>query len=187
MKYLVSLLAISTLMMIPKIANADMYSCAKMTYKDGWLTKYEYLGNTWGANTKKHGAVSSSVGSSIENTTSSVDPGAYTGKFTSSVQFVSSWGECSILDYYITKKHREDYIDQNIHEIKKQVAMGAGHHIDSLAFISGCRGISKETWSRSLQQRTAALYDAENGAAFASELNSIVSGNDELKSNCQIL
>lgn len=174
------------LMILSAKASADQYSCAKMVYKDGWLTKYEHLGNTWGANTKKHGVVSSSVGSSVEKTTSSVDPGVITGQFMSSVQYTSSWGECSILEMNITQKMREDYIEQNMPEIKRQIAIGYGYHVDALAFVSGCRQLERAEWSRDLQKNTASLYDIKDGRHFSKKLDNIIKANASFKVNCHI-
>lgn len=185
MKYI--LLTLMVLVGAPQLANADVYSCAKMVYKDGWFKKYEYLGNTWGANTKKHGALSSVAGSSVEQTTSSLDPGVTTGNSVSTMQYLSSWGECSMLELHITRQMREEYIDQNMPEIKKQVAIGAGHHVDSLAFVSGCLGIDRETWTKGLQQKTAAFYDARTGKAFADEIDAFVASHSELKAKCRVL
>lgn len=170
-----------------QFANADAYSCAKMIYKDGWLKKYDILGNTWGANTKKHGAVTSTIGSSIEKTTSSVDPGVSTGNFMSSMQYTSSWGECSMVNMQITQQMREDYIDQNMPELRKQIAMGQGLHVDNLAFVSGCKNIDRETWSRGLQQRTQEFYDAADAKSFTYHLDAMISADTGLKTNCSLL
>jgi hypothetical protein len=61
-------------------AHADYYQCAKKVYEAGWLKKYQYKGETWAANTKKSGLLSSTMNVSTENTTSSVDPGVTTGQ-----------------------------------------------------------------------------------------------------------
>tara|TARA_B100001248_G_scaffold262510_1_gene259016 strand:- start:3724 stop:4290 length:567 start_codon:yes stop_codon:yes gene_type:complete len=167
-------------------AMANAYKCAKMVYSDGWLIDYEYLGNTWGANTKKHGALSSTFGSSIEKTTSSVDPGVYTGQAMSSMQYSSSWGDCSMLDYHITKKIRKDYIEQNIHEIRKQIALGHGIHIDSLAFLSGCKGIEQNRWLHNLRQNTEIFYEAENADGFVLGLDSMIQSDRNLNRKCQM-
>ncbi len=166
----------------PALANA--YSCAKMIYKDGWLKSYEYLGNTFGANTKKHGAVSSTTGALTENLTSTVDPGVYTGKAMSSVQYSSSWGDCSLVEYHITKRVREDYIEQNMQEIKKQIALGAGYHVDSLAVLSGCRQGERVNWSTKLQSRTADFYDSQNGPSFTEKLDALIASDELLKLEC---
>lgn len=176
-----------TALLLPQLAMADAYTCAKMIYKDGWLRKYELLGNTWGANTQKHGAVSSTTGSSIEKTTSSMDPGVFTGQMLSTVQYSSSWGECSMLDMYITKQMREEFIEQNLGEIKREVAMGQGHFVDSLAFVSGCKNLDQAQWSQELQQRTADFYDTASGKEFAGVLDQVIEAQPDLKSNCAIL
>jgi hypothetical protein len=161
-----SILVLVSILFLTSFARADYYSCAKMIYKDGWLKTYEYKGNTWGANTKKHGALTSTGGATIENTTSSVDPGVTTGEFMSSSQYSSSWGECSAVDQLISRKMREDYIEQNMGEVKKQIAIGDGYHIDSLAFMAGCQGIDRAGWSQTLQNKTAEFYDLKAGKTF---------------------
>lgn len=186
MKKLFFFLACVSAMSLSSIAAADAYSCAKMVYAKGWLIKYEYKGNTWGANTQKHGVLSSTVGSSTEGTTSSVDPGYYTGSTMSSLQYSSSWGECSMLDYHITKQFREDYIEQNMVEIKKHVALGDGVHVASLAYLSGCKDIEESTWVNGLRSHMEPLYDAETGARFAEEIDQVIKGNVELKSKCHM-
>jgi hypothetical protein len=181
------LLCICVLMFSAQFASADTYSCAKMIFKDGWLRNYEYLGNTWGANTKKSGLVSSSIGSSIEKTTSSVDPGVTTGDSVSTTQYTSSWGECSMLEYNITWQMRDQYIEQNMDGIKKEIAIGEGQHVDSLAFLSGCKGIDHEVWTRSLQKNTAGFYDSTSSKDFSEKLGTVIKGNQQLQSNCTII
>lgn len=176
---------ISTCFVAPS-ALADSYSCAKMVFKDGWLKQYEYKGNTWGANTKKHGAVSSTVGSSAESVTSSVDPGVMTGNIMSTMQFSSSWGECSMVDYYITKEFREQYIEQNMNEVKKQIAKGDGHHIRSLAFLSGCTNLEYDHWVQQLRANMTHFYDAKKAKDFGTHLDNMIQKNNSLSKNCQI-
>ena len=167
-------------------AFADTYTCARMVYAGGWLKKYEYLGNTWGANTKKSGVTSSSVHSSIEKTTSSVDPGVSTKNWVSSMQYTSSWGECSMIDSAITMKMREDYIEQNADEIKSEIAMGDGIHVDSLAFVSGCHGINEAQWKKSLQDRAVKFYERTNAKDFASDLNDMIQSSQDFASHCSL-
>ena len=186
MKKIVSFAVFSLFLAQANTALADQYSCAKMVYKDGWLKTYEYKGNTWGANTKKHGAVSSTVGSSTEQTTASFDPGVTTGGYMSSSQYSSSWGECSMLEYHITKQMREEYIDQNLQEIKKQVALGEGNHVDALAYLSGCKGIEKAQWKRELQGSMERLYDAKTGASFAGQVSGMIQQNADFSKQCQL-
>lgn len=166
-------------------AKADVYGCAKQVVADGWLKKYEYLGNTWGANTKKSGSSGSASGSTTENTTASVDPGVSTGKMQSSTQYSSSWGECSILEMNITQQMRENYIDQNVVELRKQIAQGSGHHLMSLAFLSGCNQLDSSLWSKTLQDQTSQFYEAQTGAQWSEILNKSISSEPELSSRCQ--
>jgi hypothetical protein len=132
MKDTTSRLALLTLVVIainllgPQRSRADYYGCYKKIYESGWLKKYEYKGQTWAANSKKSGPLSSTGGVTTENTTSSVDPGVTTGEISSFAQYTSSWGECAAVNMEISMKFRDDYLEQNLHEIKKQVALGNG-------------------------------------------------------------
>ena len=172
------------LVCIPGVAWADYYGCAKMIYADGWLKKYDYKGQTWGANTKKSGAFTSTTHVSTENTTSSVDPGVTSGHVVSTSQYTSSWGECAAVDIEISMQFRDDYIKQNLHEIKKQVALGQGYHVEGLAVLSGCKGPGGEVWGRALQSHTGELYDAVDAQAFRSHLDAIISATPDLNSMC---
>ena len=164
--------------------HADAYTCAKKVVADGWLKKYEYLGNTWGANTKKSGSFGSSSGSTTENSTASFDPGVTTGKYQSTTQYSSSWGECSMLEMYITRQMREDYIEQNHAEIKKQIAQGDGHHLESLAFLSGCSQVQSERWKGTLRAKAVELIEAELASDWSDVLDQSIESDPELKSAC---
>jgi hypothetical protein len=166
-------------------AFADAYSCAKKVYENGWLRKYDYKGQTWGAGTKKSGVTSSTIHLSTENVTSSVDPGVTTGQYMSSTEYSSSWGECSMVDMEIARQFRDDYIDQNLHEIKKQIAIGDGYHLESLATLSGCKGENGATWKRTLQSHTGELYDVESGREFSDKLDTIIQHQQELNAVCR--
>ncbi len=89
---------LSATVLLSQAASADMYKCAQMIYKGGWFKKYEYKGNTYGANIKKHGLISSTAGSTSETVTASVDPGvSLKSSVSSTSQYSSSWGECAML------------------------------------------------------------------------------------------
>lgn len=167
------------------VARADMYKCAQMVYKDGMFKKYEYKGNTWGANTKKHGAFSSTTGSTTETTTGSVDPGVSSKSLLSTAQYSSSWGECAAIDYHITQEFRSNYIKQNIAEIKKQISVGDGYHLASLAFLSGCKQIDRMNWVSTLQGNFESLYDANNELQFDRQLQHLIQSDTSLTSQCK--
>lgn len=169
------------------VARADMYKCAQMVYKDGMFKKYEYKGNTWGANTKKHGVFSSTGGSTTETTTASVDPGVSSKNLLSTTQYSSSWGECAAIDYHITQEFRGNYIKQNIAEIKKQISVGDGYHLASLAFLSGCKKIDRASWITTLQGNFESLYDATNELQFDSQLQRLIESDSVLASLCKPL
>ena len=187
MKSCVRIICAFLLFLVNGVAHADMYKCAQMVYKDGMLKKYEYKGNTWGANTKKHGVFSSTTGSTTETTTASVDPGVSTKQLLSSAQYSSSWGECSAIDYEITQEFRSDYIKQNIVEIKKQISVGDGYHLASLAFLSGCKQIDRAEWTTTLQKNFETLYDASNEVQFDKQLQQLIHSDRALASQCKTL
>ena len=168
-------------------AFANIYTCAKMVYSAGWLKKYDTLGETWGANTKKMGILSSVAHSSIEKTTSSVDPGVTTKTFVSTVQYTSSWGECSILDYQITMQMRKDYIEQNADEIKTQIAMGDGIHVDSLAFVSGCHDLNETAWKKSLKERAVKFYESKDATDFVNSLDEMIKSDKNFAGHCSLV
>lgn len=175
------------LFLLSDVARADMYKCAQMVYKDGMFKKYEYKGNTWGANTKKHGVFSSTTGSTTETTTASLDPGVSTKQLLSTAQFSSSWGECAAIDYEITQEFRSNYIKQNIVEIKKQISVGDGYHLASLAFLSGCTQIDQAAWILRLQQNFEPFYDASNETQFDRQLQDVIHSDTALASQCKTL
>ncbi len=182
-----SLYLTALLLCLGSNAFANSYSCAKMVFAGGWFKKYQYLGNTWGENTKKSGVLSSIVHSSIEKTTSSVDPGVSTQNFVSSMQYTSSWGECSILDYQITKQMREDFIEQNMDTIKKEIALGDGVQVESLAFVSGCHNLSETKWKRVLREKSLELYDQTDVKGFVKTLDQIIVQDKDLDGRCSLV
>ena len=173
-------------MTITSSALADKYSCAKMVAAGGWFKKYEYIGNTWGANTQKSGVLSSILHSSIEKTTSSVDPGISTKNLVSTLQYSSSWGECSMLNYEVTMQMRKDYIEQNADEIKTEIALGQGIHIDSLAFVSGCHNLNETAWKESLQNRAVEFYEQKNANDFVNVLDRMIQTEPKLAGLCSL-
>lgn len=169
------------------VAHADMYKCWKMVYKEGLFKKYEYLGNTWGANTKKHGAFSSTAGSTTEHTTASVDPIITSKELLSTAQYSSSWGECAAIDYEVTQEFRTKYIEQNIVEIKKQISVGDGYHLASLAFLSGCQQIDHDSWVESLRSNIEQFYDTTSGQQFDQELQHVIKSDKAFSTQCKLL
>lgn len=177
-------LLIAATLLVSNVCFGNVYKCAKMVYSQGWLTKYDVKGNTWGANTKKHGTTGSTVGYSSETSTASIDPGVTTGHSLSSAQYSSSWGDCNILEMEIASEVRKQYIAQNMMEIKKQVAMGSGHHLDSLAYLSGCQGISAEIWRQNLQRETVSIYDSASAEQIVEVLKAITKRDHHLVERC---
>lgn len=175
---------LSTIGLTTFSAHAGYYDCAKKVYEGGWLRRYEYKGETWGANTRKSGAISSTTHVSVENITSSLDPGVMTGRLVSMSQYSSSWGACAATGIEISQMFRQEYIEQNLHEIKKQVASGSGYHLDSLAVLSNCQGNVSTEWNQSLQSHIEMLYDANDGKSFSEVLDQVIENNPTLATLC---
>ena len=71
-------------------------------------------------------------------------------------------------------------------EIKKQIALGQGHHVDSLAMLSGCQQITQANWSKNLQSGMTQFYDAKDTATFSKKLDAIIESDIELKAQCSM-
>ena len=81
---------------------------------------------------------------------------------------------------------REDYIDQNSDEIKTEIAMGDGLHVDSLAFVSGCHGVNEALWKKSLQDRAVKFYERKSAKEFVSDLEDMIQSNPDFASHCYL-
>lgn len=91
-----------------------------------------------------------------------------------------------MLEMYTTENFRKEYIDQNMIEIKKQIALGEGHHVDSLAFLSGCVNIDRQNWVGNLKSNMPELYDAQSSDAFVGQLKGIIESDSELNAHCKL-
>lgn len=134
---LLKIVAILLTLSFAQISHAT--KCGQFIYnKYGMLRKYNWIPNTPSENTKKHGITSSTIKPSTEHTTASVDPGVSTGATTAGTQYWSSWGACSFLNVMKGADYRQKYLQENFEDIKKQVAIGNGGHIESLAAMNSC-------------------------------------------------
>ncbi len=150
--------------------------CGEFVYnKHGMLKKYVYLPLNISENTKKHGTMSSS-GNTTEASTAFVDPGVYTGMSTGSAQSISSWGQCSFLKVIGVTKAREQYIEQNMEDIKDHFARGEGEHIKALAFLSQCPQNKEQEFATKMQSNLEKFIDFKSNEAigFAKEIDELV-------------
>jgi len=124
------ILIIITLTLFSENIQAD--PCGEVIFnKYGMLKKYEYLNLSISENTKKHG-LSSTVGSSTENSTAIFDPGVSTGVYVSWSQSSSTYGGCKWLGLAYLAKKRTEFIAQNLDVLINEMAMGQGKMLDTL-------------------------------------------------------
>jgi hypothetical protein len=96
----------------------------------------------------------------------------------STVSGVSSVGPCGL-----NASLRDDYIKSNFTEIEKQIALGTGGHIDSLAAMSDCAEESRRLGE--LLQQDFVLNGNNNN--LAGRMNHHFTSDKTLRSKCKIL
>jgi hypothetical protein len=160
--------------------------CGEFIYnKNGMLRKYEYLNLTFSEKLQKHGWFSTS-GVSTEATTAGSDPGVSTGQTKGMSQLSSSRDDCSL--FATGSREYRDYIAQNMLEIKKEMALGEGGHLEILAGVHRCSTIGRVMFDRSLQRNLSRFIELETNQAveFADTLRDVVNGDSSLREQCPI-
>ena len=163
------------------IENSYAGKCGEYVFKHGWYRKYKYAQNTTSQNANKFG-ISTAFQYSSETTTAITDPGVSTGVSSSTKDFFSSRGDCSAFK----KMFGSYYIEQNLDEIKKQIAKGAGGHLDTIAYFHGCKDQATEKLIIKMNENydRFAKFKENEGEDFNMEVLSITSADKFLKSNC---
>lgn len=175
----------ATVLVLAQIAAAT--PCGDFIYnKNGKFRKYQYMNNTGIENTKKHGS-STTFQHSTEGSTASVDPGVSTGVSSSSMQTSSTYGECKWMGYYANYSEYKDYLAQNMHEIKNEMAKGQGGHLEVLASAFTCGEDGRKGLSSVLQKNFDKFVDLQptQSAEFANSLKQVVEANPNL--NCHAI
>ena len=135
--------------------------CGDLIYKkNGKFRKYEYMNNNGMENTKKHGS-STTAQVSTEGSTASTDPGVSTGLTQSHTQSTSTRGECIWGGFFVSHTEYQDYLAQNMHEIKNEMAKGQGGHLEILASAFTCGEFGKKGLSTVLQKNFNKFVDLE--------------------------
>lgn len=165
---------------------ASATACGDFIYKHGTFKKYEYMNNTGIENTKKHGYSSTSA-ATTESSTASVDPGVSTGVTQSHSQSTSTQGECKWGGFFASKEEYKDYLAQNMFEIKQEMSLGQGGHLEILASAFGCAKQDKENLSLVLQKNFESFVDYEPNQSneFANSIKMVVEKNPSL--NCRAI
>ena len=161
-------------------------ACGNMIYGNGKFRKYEYLNNTASENTKKHGSSTTSA-ATTEGSTASSDPGVTTGVSQSYQQSTSSKGECRLSNLFASTEDYNDYLAQNMHEIKNEMSLGQGGHLEILAAAFHCSAAGKAALSQVLQKNFERFvtYEPPQSKEFAASLKTVIEKN--LNPACQAI
>jgi hypothetical protein len=103
------------------------------------------------------------------------------GELLSSTQFTSSWGECSAIG---TRETRNQFLQANLENIKRDAARGAGEYLHTLSSLYGCKSFSKRNLFYSeLQKNYEHLFteDPSNSAPIQ-KIENLMIMNPELQS-----
>lgn len=160
-------------LLISQVASAT--ACGDFIYKHGKFRKYEYMNNTASENTKKHGSSTTSA-ATTEGSTASSDPGVSTGVSESHQQSSSSKGECKLTNLFASKEEFKEYLAQNTYEIKHEISLGKGGHLEIIAAAFSCTEPGKEALSKILQKNFENFVDYEPAQSqeFADSLTLVV-------------
>ena len=162
-------------------------ACGEMIYnKNGKLRKYQYMPNTISENSAKHGS-STSSGVSTEMTTAGSDVGVSTGATAGYGQFSSTKGECKWFGLFSSHQQYHDYLAQNLTEIKQEMSLGKGGHLQILASAFECNSQGQKQINQVFQKNFGRFVDfqAQNADQFAKTLNDVV--DTELAESCHAI
>jgi len=166
-------------------------SCSSML-NNGWYKKYKWAGmgeaNTRAitAETKSSNFISAISKITVENSTATVDPKYSSNVSTSQSQATSSWGECSAFALQERREQRDLYVEQNLDQIKKDVANGRGYHLEALSWFSLCEESVASEFNQELQKNMSAFL-VNNSKEFNKNLDNILKNNNDLSTKCYIL
>ncbi len=170
---------------IAPLAHAT--KCGQVVYnKHGMLRKYEVLPLDLSEAIKKHG-VSSTSSATTETSTASVDPGVTTGASDSQTQSVSTKGDCIWGGFFgaVDREDFEKYVEQNMPEIKNQIALGQGGHIEILAAFGDSR--QPKALGQTLQKNMKYFVDFTDNEskAFVQRFQDLILKDSQLSIQCK--
>lgn len=175
-----AILFTGAILLVVQVASAT--ACGDFIYnKNGKFRKYEYMNNTGMENTKKHGYSSTSA-ATTEGSTASTDPGVSTGVSQSHLQSTSTRGECKWGGLFASKEEYSDYLAQNMYEIKNEMSLGQGGHLEILAAAFTCTKNDKKALSHILQKNFEIFveYEPNQSKEFADSLKLVIEKNPSL-------
>lgn len=181
------IITLITLLSFPAFA-IDSAKCSRMlndglykTYKWGGMGESNAKAIT--AETKSSGPTTATSKISTEGTTALSDPVYYTNVSRSQTQSSSSWGDCSLFALRERKYQRELYVRQNFDQIKKDIANGDGHHMNTLSWFSLCDDDSQNHFNETLQEKFEQLGSASD-TSLSSQIDSIIENSKALTGKC---
>ena len=157
---------------------------------NGWFKKYEFGGigdsniNAMTNASKKEGSSTASSHITTEGTTAVSDPGYSTNVSASNTQSTSSWGECNIFARKRLQEYQEKYIEQNHAQVLKQISLGAGEHLQMLAFFNICENETYANFEKELQKNYSDILVRDGGKSIVKEIKKILNSNSNLRKAC---
>lgn len=176
-----------TFMIILSAPFAYATKCGQLIYnKHGMFRKYDYLPLNLSEAFKKHG-FSSTSGATTESSTASTDPGVSTGVSDSQTQSLSTKGDCKWGGFFSAADRQdfEKYVEQNMHEIKNQISLGQGGHIETIAAFSECN--QPKVLGQALQknmERFVELGD-QDSKIFIERIQDTISSDQGVSNQCR--
>ena len=103
------------------------------------------------------------------------------GMTSSTTQFTSSWGACSMLGM---TEQRKLFVASNIENLKTDAARGEGEYLNTLASLYGCDQISAHYLSNLLKTNYGKIFGNDNPESISADIDSLVLSNQELVAMC---
>lgn len=167
---------------------AQATKCGEVIYnKHGMWRKYNYLPLDLSELIKKHGSISWTSPATTETSTASTDPGVSTGVSDSQTQSVSTRGECKWGGFFgvTDREDFEKYVEQNMNEIKTQMSMGQGGHLEVIAGFMGCSqaAVIGPVMQKNMNQFVD--FNSQDAKMFVDRLGKVLSTETSLANQCQ--
>lgn len=111
--------------------------------------------------TSKEGISKFSTESSTQGSTMSLDPAVSTNSITGETQFISSFGECSMLGMIERDDKRDAFVASNWEAIRQEIALGHGENLATVAYLGGIAPAAYDAYVEALRARYPTLNGPE--------------------------
>ena len=169
----------------------DSSKCSNLL-NNGLYKKYKWHGmgeaNTKAitGETKSSNFLSAISKVTTEGSTVTVDPKYSSNVSTSQSQSMSSWGDCSAFALEERKEQRDLYVEQNLDQIKKDMANGQGDHLEVLSWFSFCDESAKSEFNQTMQQHMSELLVTDS-KTLNKNIDGIIKTSSSLSNKCYVL